>query len=131
MNSIGWVMAAFSAASTTRAAKPATASAGSSPTPEQSRDDRLGLYRRRLHRRAGSCQYADARRTANGADDRRAFRRSRSARGRRGGGFAQEPIDRARPCGVALARGGEMAARARGGPRAVQDLLDVRFYRRG
>ena len=33
-------------------------------------------------------------------------------------------------CGVALARGGKMAARPRRRPCAVQDLLDLRFHRR-
>ena len=88
------------------------------------------LHRRRLHRRLRSRQHADASRPAHGADHRRALRRSRAARGRCRRGLAEKPLDRGEPCGDALARGGKMAARPRRRPRAVQDLLDLRFHRR-
>jgi hydroxypyruvate isomerase len=101
----------LSVANTTRAPRRRMASAGSSPTPEQSRDPGAGLHRRRLHRRFRSRQYADPLRPAHGADHRRAVGRSGIARGRRGGGVAEEPLDRGRACGVALARRRKMAAR--------------------
>ena len=89
-----------------------------------------GLHRRRLHRRLRSRQHADPLRPAHGADHRRARGRPRAARGRCRRGVAEEPVDRGRPCGVALAIRGKMAARARRRPCAVQDLLDLRFHRR-
>ena len=88
------------------------------------------LHRRRLHRRLRSRQYADPLRPAHGADHRRALGRSGAARGRCGGGVAEEPLDRGRPCGDALARRGKMAARPRRASCAVQDLLDLQFHRR-
>ena len=89
-----------------------------------------GLHRRRLHRRLRSRQHADASGPAHGADHRRAVGRSRAARGRCGGGLAEEPLDRGGSCGDAFARRRKMAARPRRRPRAVQDLLDLRFHRR-
>jgi hydroxypyruvate isomerase len=81
-----------------------------------------GLFRPRQH--------ADPAGPAHGADHRRAAGRSGAARGRRRRGFAQEPLDRGGRSGGALARRGEMAARPRRRPCAVQDLLDLRFHRR-
>ena len=72
----------------------------------------------------------DPLRPAHGADHRRAGGRSRIARRRCGGGVAQEPVDRSRTCGDALARRRTLAARARRGSHPVQDLLDLRFHRR-
>ena len=73
----------------------------------ESRETVSGLHRRRLHRRLRSRQHADPSGPAHGADHRRALRRSRAARGRCGGGLAEEPLD----------RGGSGGRRARARPK--------------
>ena len=110
------------------------ASAGSSPMPEQNRD-----AGRKISLGCIADDYTGASDLANTLT-RGGLRTVQtigvpsddlaSARGRCGGGVAEEPLDRGRPCGDALARRGKMAARPRRRSCAVQDLLDLRFHRR-